>query len=293
MELREMSEQTSILSRRQLLVAISGSALFAGRATGATPLTGEPGALLNAHRKMFASLEEEDVCCWYLGTMFIRPDGLPEIPVLHSTTIMVYRTDNRVSAGYRMRWTEVGCFRDAVTGGPAGTWLNPLTGETAPTPRTFRDGPGEYLVRADGETLAVDLNQTGAIVDGVDVSLTQDGSRTFLNQTERKRRQLSTGTTVADADLPSAVTTLSLWADSAEIADPARPSAHASGTYSFESEGLPGFGGLDGIKGTTIIRGVIKKAATDEVVNPAAWERLKSTYPDFFDANGVAPQWKS
>ena len=248
--------------------------------------------MVEAYQKIFASTRTENVCCWYLGTLFMHPVDGPEIPLLHVAAVMAYRIDAQTPASFRMRWTEVGQFRDPVTGGAATSWLNPLTGATVPTPRTFRDGPGEYLVNSTQDGLAVSLEQTGALVDGVSVSIAQEGPRVFLQQVERKRRRLQTGPAAdPDAPLPKAVTTLSLWADRSEVEDDARASVHASGSYSFEGEGLPGLPGLESFQGTTVVRGIMRKAATDEVLHPAAWEALQETYPDFFDADRVAPRW--
>ena len=285
------------MKRRELLEAISlgtvvGTLGLGRKASGQTNGL-EPERLADAYKKIFASTRDENVCCWYLGTMYMQPVGYPRTPVLQAVTIMVYRVDDNVPSGFRMRWTEVGYFRDAVTGAPATAWLNPLTGETVPTPRTFRDGPGEYRITPDGNGLVVRLRQPRAVVEGVEVALSVAGSRIFLQQVERKRRRLSTSSESSDAEPPRAVTTLSLWADRNQVQDPARVSVAASGTYSFESEGLPGLRGLNAFEGTTLVRGVMRKAPVDEVVNPAAWEVLKPAYPDFFGSDGVAPQWGS
>ena len=50
--------------------------------------------------------------------------------------------------------------------------------------------------------------------------------------------------------------------------------------------------GLEAYEGTTIVRGIMRKAACDEVLHPAAWQALKETYPDFFDVEVVAPRWE-
>ena len=178
-----------------------------------------------AYRKIFASAQEEDVCCWYLGTMFLRPDGGPEIPALHAETLMVYRVDGS-GATARMRWTEIGCFRDPVTGAAATSWVNPLNGQTMSTPRSFKDGPGSYTVTAAKDALGVTLQQTGATVESVVVSLGAEGSRYRLQQTERKVRGVRPGATPAEvAALPKAVTVLTLWADRAEVDDPKQRAA--------------------------------------------------------------------
>ena len=281
------------MQRRDMISGISivGGALALGAGGALGAVSPAPGAMLDAYRKILASTRDEDTCCWYLGTMFLRLEGRPDIPVIQAETIMVYRLDSS-GAAPRIRWTEIGYFRDPATGSPATSWLNPLTGRTVPTPRSFRDGPGSYTLAAKNDGLAVTLFQTGATVEGVETTLTVDGSRLCLHQVERKIREVRENATAAEiARLPRAVTTLNLWADRAEVENPATTSAAASGSYSFETAGLPGWAGLDGMTGSTIVRGIMRKASTRDILNPPAWQMMKATYPDFFNSDGVAPHW--
>ena len=278
------------MNRRDAVLG-GATASFAIRPSAAAPLPAAEAMI--AYRKILASTREEDVVCWYLGTMMLRPEGEPEIPVFQAETIMVYRADDKYESGFRVRWTEVGLFRDPVTGRPMHSWTNPLTGKTTPMNQTFRDGPGEYRIAAAGSGVAVTLIQTGATVDGVDCAMTVEGDRVKWQQVERKIRDVKPGMSKDDvAKLPRAVTTLTLWSSAAEIGDPTIASAAASGSYSFETAGLPTYFGQPDRTGSAIVRGIMRKAPAREALNANGWDIMKAAYPDFFGRDGVAPKWE-
>lgn len=277
------------MQRREFAVTALSAALAPSLTQAAELSTAQA---MTAYRKIFASAKEEDVVVWYLGTMFVAPEGEPEIPVFNAETIMVYRADDRAPGGFRVRWTEVGLFRDPVTGKPMETWLNPLTGGSVKMNRTFRDRPGLYTVTPSGTDLSVKLDQTGATVERVDVTIAEDRGRLKWNQVERKIRGVKPGMSDSEiATLPRAVTTLTLWSDAAEVNDPARAWANASGTYSFSTAALPTYVGRPDLKGTATVRGIMRKAAVTDKLNPTAWEILREAYPDFFDSDRIAPKW--
>lgn len=284
------------MQRREWLQALAIASAVGGSALGATRVAAQSqrliGAdrLLDAYRKIFASTSAESVCCWYFGTLFIRPADGPEIPVLHAETIMAYRANKTAPTGLTLDWTEIGLLRDLVSGALMRGWINPLNGKSITMPATFRDGPGQYRVIPNESGLAVTLRQGGANVEGVEVILAAEGSRVTLRQTERKVRGLPAQATASDiARLPKSTTILTWWADRSELDDPSCVSATASGAYSFETNALPDWAGLANLAGTTMVRGVMRKARASEVLNPATWSTLKSAYPDFFDANGLTP----
>jgi hypothetical protein len=308
------------MTRRDLLkdLALAGGIGAAGaavaaepaRAAGAQPATagatreggvaagaGKGGPPLNASvaawRKAFASLRDgEEVCCWYIGTMFLRPPGVPEIPVMHAETIMVYRASALADGSTQMRWIEIGRFLDPLTGRPTDTWLNPFTGRRVPMPRSFITEPSSYHVRGGADALSVRLDQHDARVENVETRISAQGGRVWVHQTERKVRGVpSDSTEAAVAGRPRSLTQLALAVDQKEIDDPQRLSAAASGSYSFETDALPAWAGIGGA-GSTIVRGIMQKAATDVRVNAEAWDALRTLYPQFFSGDKVAPRWE-
>jgi hypothetical protein len=285
------------MTRRDLLKDLAlASSLGAAGLGGANALAVANGQPLNtrvdAWRKMFASLrDEEEVCCWYMGTMFVRPQGVPEIPVMHAETIMVYRASAAADGSTRMRWIEIGRFRDALTGEATQNWLNPITGRRVPMPKSFITKASEYHVRSGADTLAVRLDQHDARVESVEAQIRAEGARVWVQQTERKVRGVAATATAAEVvGHPKSLTKLAISADRREIDDPNCLSATASGSYSFETDALPAWAGFE-VPGSTIVRGLMQKAATDVPVSAQAWQALRALYPQFFSGDKVAPRW--
>jgi len=116
-----------------------------------------------------------------------------------------------------------------------------------------------------------------------------EGERIVLQQTENKLRGLPRPGRAADPQ--KATTILTLWADRSAVEDPKSTNVAASGSYSFASQGLPAWTGLAGHQGTTIVRGIMRKATPSEPINRFAWDLLEKSYPDFFSSGRAAPRW--
>ena len=111
---------------------------------------------------------------------------------------MIYRTETLSPESYRIHWREVGYFRDPVSGEVAADWLNPITGELLPAPKSFEEGPSFYTISLDGDGLRVELEQAHAKVRGIDVTFgTAAPGRVSLTQRERKVRGVSLAGTAA------------------------------------------------------------------------------------------------
>jgi hypothetical protein len=238
--------------------------------------------LLRVYRSIMASELDEEVCWWYSGTTHVRIPGRPDIPVIRSHAIMSYRTQTISATECRIHWREVGCFADVSTGEASDTWVNPLTAAQVPAPRSFREGPGMYTVRAQGAKLLLEMQQPHAVIEGGDVEITVTGDCVCQIQRERKRR----GFPLPDGTMPPAAagfearTELTYFTTLREIADSPGKLVRARGVYSFELSGTPpwmGFAADSG--GRTVITGTITKARPAEVVHPWAARRLNELFP--------------
>lgn len=250
--------------------------------------------LLTAYRRMFACPDGELVAWWYFGSCHADVPGYPELLVTAAETVMVYRTETISDDAFRLYWWEIGYFRDPATGEISESWLNPVTGRVVATPKLFEEGPATLTISRDGDGIKIDLVQAHAIVRGVDVTWKIEGGRVFINQRERKARGLPRpdGTLPEEgaADTSEGLTNLSIFASLADIqaAETVYPCA---GGYTFELNAPAPWMGFDSTEGRMIIRGRMEKTPVDEVLNPIAWERLKSLLPHAFDGNALKPRW--
>ena len=246
--------------------------------------------LLRTYRDVLAAPQDGEVCWWYMGTTFAQPESQPEMAVLQAETIMVYRTVTTSPTSFKMFWREIGYFRDPGTGEIARSWLNPVTGRAMAAPPSFQEGPSCYTVALNGDRLAISLVQAHALVKGIEVSVQQRDGRVTVTQTERKRR----GFPLPDGTMPdpesetacSTCTVLTLFADEA-----AQENETCAGLYSFELDQLPGWMGFGAASGRAVVKGVMRKADLHTQVNPIAWGRLRSLFPDFFAGDRIAPNW--
>lgn len=250
--------------------------------------------LFDAYRKTFASLDPDElVVWWYCGFVVSRREGTGEIPLTQAETIMVYRTRDLDAETFAIDWTEVGAFRDLVTGERMEGWFNPFDGTLAPHPKSFVDGPATFTVRRvnkDGD-IDIELVQHNARIDGVTLAASVNATTLGLVQTETKTRTFHRPDgTLPPLDGPEAThidTVLSIWSSLADVRDATCRNAPSRGFYTSGSKGGEGTGSW----ASTSVRGVMQKARVDERVNPIAWERLQRFYPDFFSGDRIDPDW--
>jgi hypothetical protein len=249
-----------------------------------------PHASLSTYRKIFASQADEEVCWWYFGSVYAELPGWPQIPVMQTATIMVYRTETVSDDEVRIRYLEVGYFRDPVTGHVAENWLNPLTGLTVTAARTFREGPSCYTVRQTQNGIDLKLDQAHARVAGLDASIVQHGNRVLLTQNEYKSRGFPGPDGRMSAATFNGHTTLSFFAD-VEALKSDTPCVSSTGTYRFTLDKLPVWMGFGDATGQSTVLGVIHKATVHERVNAESWTVMRGLFPDFFDGDRVRPLW--
>jgi hypothetical protein len=243
-----------------------------------------------AYRALVGRPDDGLVYWWYAGTLIALVDGLPPLPVIQATTLMVYRLETLNERRFAIHWDEVGYFTDFATAEPVGEWLNPLTGQFVTAPRTFVEGPGRYQVTQAAAGLDIQQQQPGARIKSIELDWTLRGSRLTLLQTERKFR----GLPQQDGSLPAAdsasafeaCTRLSFGGD----VEPQSATAEAmrcGGSYDFRLAGLPPWMGLAGFEGSAVVSGVICKTAARPPQFARATQALRRLFPEFMEKFGA------
>jgi hypothetical protein len=250
------------------------------------PVAARPGAVRTSldrytlYRRMLAGDGDGLVYWWYFGTTIVEVDGLPPMPAIDAATLMVYRTETLGAARFAIHWDEVGCFFDYATGEAAEAWVNPLTGESCATPRSFAEGPARYEIARAGDDVAISLVQPGAFVRSIELDWQQRGARIALVQRESKVR----GYPNVDGSLPSpdskagfeACTELAFVADA--------DGGAAEGAYEFALAGAPPWMHMPAdAKCRTVTRGIIRKTAAGDAPAPRAAAHLRDLFPEFFE----------
>ena len=249
--------------------------------------------LFNAYRKTFASLDPEElVVWWYCGFVVAARDGVGTVPITQAETIMVYRTRDVAADTFTIDWTEVGAFRDVVTGRTMEAWFNPFSGVLVPHPQSFVDGPATFTVRRQGDGIDIRLVQHNARIDSVRLEVATSPATVGLKQTEVKVRTFHRPDgTLPPLDGPDAThieTVLSIWSSLDAVNDPSVPNASSRGFY---TSGAPRDRASKGSWAGTTVQGSMHKASVHERVNPTAWDRLQDLYPSFFDGDRIDPEW--
>ena len=99
-----------------------------------------------AYRRIIAAPDDTAVCWWYSGWTALEIEGYPDLPMSQIVAIMTYRAETLSPERFRIHWSEVGVFRDPVTGELPLRWTNPLSGAQIDMPQRFREGPGAYTI---------------------------------------------------------------------------------------------------------------------------------------------------
>ena len=244
-----------------------------------------------AYRKLFSSTGNDDVCWWYCGMVFTDIDGLGEVPMSQAETLMAFKTETPSADRMKITWREIGYFRDIATGEIVTSWHSPFTGKDEVRAKSFEDGPAEYTVTRKGDSVEVALRQSHARIDSVTLVAAVANGQISLVQTEDKKRSYErpdgSWPEVDSAEASEIRTVLAIYGSAAEVADSATTNVRASGFYRSGSlkKGGPG------AWGNSVVKGVMRKAAADEPLNPIAWQRLKQLYPRFFKGDRVSPEW--
>jgi hypothetical protein len=226
---------------------------------------------------------------WYAGVLVAQVEGLPPLPVIQATTLMVYRLETLGDASFAIHWEEVGYFTDFASGAPANEWLNPVTGRTVTAPRTFAEGPGRYLITRGADGLDIQQQQPGARIKSLALEWTRRGERLTLLQTERKIR----GFPEQDGRLPepdsaSGFEACTRLAFSGDVLFSSAPTmaAYCGGSYDFRLAGFPPWLGMDGINGCVIVNGIICKVPPGVAQFAGATQTLKKLFPEFMARYG-------
>lgn len=237
----------------------------------------------HAYRALLGSPADIRVHWWYVGTMLAHCPGLPPLPVIQATTLMVYRMETLNPTSFAIHWDEVGYFTDYVTGEPVTDWTNPLTGRTEQSPKNFKEGPACYIVTLNDAGLQIALDQPGATIKSLDLEWSKQGKRIQLVQTERKVR----GFPDQDGNLPapgssSGFEACTRLAFIGAPGDPGREFSQCHGIYDFQLAGLPPWLGFELNDGRALVSGVIRKTSPDQPLHARAGQILRSMYPGFF-----------
>ena len=235
-----------------------------------------------AYRRVIAAPDDTLVCWWYSGWTALQIEGYPDLPLSQIAAIMSYRTETLSPERFRIHWSEVGVFRDPVTGELPQQWMNPMTGAQIAMPRTFREGPGAYTISCTAEGIAVELEQPNARVLDTQVEFHGDAERCWFRQTERKIR----GVPLADGTMSplatsglSGVTQLAFFASVADAFGRGTGFVPATGTYSFRLASIPPALGFGQTPGQCLTWGTVSKAPPGQKVDRASWERIAHFFP--------------
>jgi hypothetical protein len=249
-------------------------------------VTLSPAQQFKDYRRMLASMHDTRVHWWYFGTALVTLEGLPPLPVINAATLMVYRTETLAADRFAIHWDEVGYFADFVTGEPADSWVNPVTGRRMASPQGFAEGPARYEIATTNAGLAVTLTQPGAKINSIEVSWRVANERQWLIQKERKTR----GFPEVDGKLPApdSASGFEALTELTFIDDRAGSGLDTRGLYAFALAGAPPWMGFDPVlRARATVHGVILKAAPESPPRPASLRILQGMYPEFFARHSV------
>ncbi len=233
---------------------------------------------------MFADADGVEIVWWFLGKMFIKVEGYPEILARYGDNLMIHRTQTLSPDAFAFDWIELNAPRSASTGLPETRWTNPFTGVSGELRTDTPYGPGRYIVRRQGRGLGIEVNQPFVTPTSTRLRVVTNDRRILLEQEEHK---ISIGPERAKIR-----TLMSIAADRAAAQDRQRSSVPCSGAYTSTSDQIPAFAGFpQRLRGEMIVRGLMQKAGLDEIVDRGAWDGMKATHPTWFSGDRLTPQW--
>lgn len=249
--------------------------------------------LYDAYARTMVSRRDGMVCWWYAGVLSAHLDGLIGLPCVGSQTIMAMRVRHVSPDAMRIDWTELVLLRDLMTGKPVTDWQNPITGQSASLKSAFRDGPVTYHVSRAGAGLNLRVEQPGAIIIASHIDAEVREGQVIFTQTEVKERDFAQHTTAKTSSAAHLVTRLMFTASLQELSADV-DTVSSSGCYDAQLDGmLSGWMDFGTTKGTSSVRGIIRKATPDQVLDPETWAFYQQTFPDFFHNGRVSPaEWR-
>jgi hypothetical protein len=265
---------------------LAGSRTLA-QSTPAAGNSARPVDALAAMRAMVVPERGPGCAWWFFGTLSVHVDGLREFPIALVESVRLCRSEVLSDDVLVCSWSEIGCYRDLVTGAIATGWLNPYTSQLQPLPHGFVQGPGTWRVARTDGSVVVTLEEAMARVTKATLTAQLNKGRTVLTLSETKIRSFPTldggrqPPDVAMADVTQDRTVCSFIGD-ADVA--ARPAGHgaASSYYSAVYDDVPSWLGFGERLGGAFAKGVLRRAALDERVNPTSWKSLQQLHPAYF-----------
>jgi hypothetical protein len=282
----------NVLSRRVLLQAgMLVLPLAAGRARAqpASAAASAAGAVdaLAAMRAMVMPAVNEACAWWFFGTLSAHVDGLREFPIALVESVRLCRSDVVGGDELKLSWVEIGCLRDLYSGAVASSWFNPFGNQSLPLPRSFIQGPGTYSISRASGGVAVMLDESMARVSRLSLTAQLSKGRMVLTLSETKIRSFPTldgGRQAPDIALPDVTQdrTVCSFIGDADVVTRAPGQGAATGFYSTVYDDLPSWLGFGERLGGAIAKGVMRRAALGERVNPVTWKTLQKLHPHYF-----------
>ena len=239
-------------------------------------------ALLDAWKRIFTRGNEAVFAWWFSGTLSAHVDSLREFPIAATNSVMICHAAAAAGGGVTVDWQTIGYFSDLAHGGPASSWDNVFTGKREAIPSRFAFGPGRYIAQTTGDDFILSLTETKTRVNRVILTGANSDGRIDLTQSEGKLQGFPHQDGVLPpldaADVTELQTRLSFVSANAQ-------SAAGHGFFSHVYDAIPAWLGFGDRLGSALSKGVMQKAAADEIVNPAVWAELKRRFPQNFQAN--------
>ena len=277
-----------IPNRRAVLALGAALPLLASGVRAAEPAAANIDAGL-AWRRLFAGADGQTFAWWFQGMMFAHVDGLREFPVVGHHAVMVCRATTGEDGG-QLDFRVAGCFSDIDSGAPTDHWDNPFTGQRQAIPPCFVEGPGRYVVTGHGEALTTTLASAATRTNRFVVTAAGSGQGVMLTQIEGTLQGFprldGTLPPLGDPAITERQTRIQIVAPlgvpTADAASVPVGGGPVRGLYNHVYDALPPWLGFGERLGSGLSKGVMRRAAADEAVNPLVWAYLRQRLPSAF-----------